>query len=216
MNIVILGPPGSGKGTYSDGVSKKFGIPHISTGDLVREAIKSGSELGKRIESYYNKGLLVPDEIIIQLLKDRLSKDDCKKGFILDGFPRNINQAKFLDEIVRVDLVIYIDVPDEIIINRLSTRRICKNCGAIYNLRTMPPKRPGICDRCGGELYQRDDDKPETIKERLKVYREHTAPLIEYYRERGILKEFKVEKEISPQEGIDSVIKIISHHFNIS
>ncbi len=213
MKIVMLGPPGSGKGTYSSRLSKKLGIPHISTGDLLREEVSKGSDLGKKAKEYMDKGELVPNEIVLEILKQRLQQPDCEKGFILDGFPRNLEQAKILETITKIDLVIYLDVPDEIIIERLSNRRICKKCGAIYNLKTMPPKVPGKCDICGGELYQREDDKPEVVKRRLETYRKETTPLIQYYREKGILSEFKVEEEIPVEKGIEEIMKIINQKF---
>ncbi|MCD6381521.1 MAG: adenylate kinase [Candidatus Aenigmarchaeota archaeon] len=209
MKLVLLGPPGSGKGTYSSRLAKELGIPHISTGDLLREEVSKGSELGKKAKEYMDKGELVPNEIVLEILKQRLQQPDCEKGFILDGFPRNLEQAKILDEITEIDKVIYLDVPDEIIIERLSNRRICKKCGAIYNLKTMPPKVPGKCDICGGELYQREDDKPEVVKNRLVVYRENTTPLINYYKEKGILVEFKIEHEIPVEEGIKKIRELI-------
>ena len=182
MRMVLLGPPGSGKGTYASRLNSVLGVPHISTGDMVREEIKAQTELGKTIKRYSDKGELVPDEIIIQLLAERLKKPGAEKGFILDGFPRTPPQAEALDKIAKLDLVINLNVPDEIIIARLSNRLTCRKCGAIYNRLTLKPKLDEICDLCGGELYQRDDDKPEVIKERLNVYRRNTEPLIEYYK----------------------------------
>lgn len=214
MKLVLLGPPGSGKGTYSSRIAKEFEIPHISTGDLLREEVKKGTELGERAKEYMNRGELVPNEIVLEILKQRLQQPDCERGFILDGFPRNLEQAKILGTIATIDLVIYLDVPDEIIIERLSNRRICRECGAIYNLKSMPPKVPGKCDVCGSELYQRDDDKPETIKNRLEVYREQTKPLIDHYKEKGILAEFKIEKEIPVEEGVESIKKLIQEKLN--
>ncbi|MFW6110566.1 MAG: adenylate kinase [Thermoproteota archaeon] len=189
MEIVLLGPPGAGKGTYASRLTKDLGIPHISTGDMVREEINAETELGKRIKEYSAKGELVPDKIIIDLLKNRLNEPDCKGGFILDGFPRTIQQAEALERISDIDVVINLEVPDEIIIKRLSNRLICEDCGAIYNRLTLKPERDNICDECGGRLYQRKDDKPEVIQERLNVYRNKTEPLIKYYKEKRLLEE---------------------------
>src|SRR4030042_4406982 len=169
MKLVFLGPPGSGKGTYASRISTILGWPQISTGDLLRGVIKGGTSLGKEAEKFYNEGKLVPDEIVLNLLKERLSKPDCRNGFILDGFPRSIEQARKLEGITKVDLVVNLAISEEGIILRLSTRRVCRKCGAIYNIRNVKPKVEGVCDKCGGELYQRDDDKTETIRKRLKV-----------------------------------------------
>jgi adenylate kinase len=211
MRIVMLGPPGSGKGTYASRLTSILGIPHISTGDLVREEINAGTEIGRKIKAYSERGELVPDEIIINLLIERLKKPDAQKGFILDGFPRTIRQAEALKEISKVDLVINLNVPDEIIIQRLSNRLICKRCGAIYNKLTLKPKVDGKCDLCGGELYQRDDDKPEIIRERLNVYRRSTEPLIEYYRREGILKDVYCNSLMTPpEEVVKKIIEVIN------
>jgi adenylate kinase len=211
MRIVMLGPPGSGKGTYASRLTSILGIPHISTGDLVREEINAGTEIGRKIKAYSERGELVPDEIIINLLIERLKKPDAQKGFILDGFPRTIRQAEALKEISKVDLVINLNVPDEIIIQRLSNRLICKRCGAIYNKLTLKPKVDGKCDLCGGELYQRDDDKPEVIRERLNVYRRSTEPLIEYYRREGILKNVYCNSLMTPpEEVVKKIIEVIN------
>ncbi len=196
MNIVLLGPPGVGKGTYAGRLSERYGIPHISTGDILREEIKRDSELGRKVKKYVERGELVPDSIIIEVIKERLAADDCRKGFILDGFPRTLNQARALDNIVRVDVVFNFVAPKEVIIERLSGRRICRKCGAIYHIRYKPPKKPGVCDICGGELYQREDDKPEVIERRLEVYKEQTAPLIDYYSKKGLLVDIDASKEV--------------------
>jgi adenylate kinase len=207
----MLGPPGAGKGTYASRLNVSLGVPHISTGDMVRDEIKAQTELGKKIKQYSDKGELVPDEIIIQLLADRLKKPDCKKGFILDGFPRTINQAESLDKISRIDVAINLNVPDEIIITRLSNRVTCKKCGAIYNLLTLKPKKEGVCDNCGGELYQRYDDKPKVIQERLNVYRENTEPLIEYYRKKSLLKDVQCNDLMTPPEVIvNQILEILN------
>ncbi|MBO3800307.1 MAG: adenylate kinase [Candidatus Brockarchaeota archaeon] len=214
MRIVILGPPGSGKGTYSSRLASRLGIPHISTGDLFRDEIKSGSELGNNISSYVSSGRLVPDDVVNRVMEKRLSKEDCRKGFILDGYPRTVNQAEFLDGISKVDVVINLNVPDEVIVRRLSSRLICRNCGAIYNKITLPPKIDGICDKCGGELYQREDDKPEIIRERIGIYKREIAPLLEYYRKKGIVLDFFYESggsggDVSPDQAVDNIIEAL-------
>ncbi|MEM1543078.1 MAG: adenylate kinase [Candidatus Bathyarchaeia archaeon] len=210
LRIVILGPPGSGKGTYASRLTNILGIPHISTGDMVREEIRAQTEIGRKIREYSDRGELVPDEIIIGLLIERLKKPDAQKGFILDGFPRTIGQAEALEEITSIDVVINLNVPDEIIIQRLSNRLTCRRCGAIYNRLTLKPKVDEICDICGGELYQREDDKPEVISERLKVYRRSTEPLIDYYRKRGLLKDVYCNDLMTPPDVIvNEILKII-------
>ena len=210
MRIVMLGPPGAGKGTYASRLNVSLGIPHISTGDMVRDEIKAQTELGKKIKQYSDKGELVPDNIIIQLLAERLKKPDCKKGFILDGFPRTINQAEALGKISKIDVVVNINVPDSIIITRLSNRVTCKKCGAIYNLLTLKPKKEGICDSCGGELYQRYDDKPKVIQERLNVYSKNTEPLIKYYKDKRLLKDVQCNDLMTPPEAIVAqILKIL-------
>jgi len=182
MNFIFLGPPGAGKGTLAGQVSEEYGIPHISTGDIFREAIKNQTPLGVKVKAIIDSGGLVSDDITCALVDDRLRKDDCKKGFILDGFPRTIPQAEALEKMVKDVKVVHFEVDDDLIIARLSNRRVCKKCGTNYNVRFMPPKQDGICDKCGGELYTRDDDKLESITHRLEVYREQTAPLIGFYR----------------------------------
>ena len=186
MKIVMLGAPGAGKGTQADKIAEKYGLPHISTGDIFRKNIKEGTELGKEAKSYMDAGKLVPDELTVRLLLDRVKNDDCAKGYILDGYPRTIPQAEALDKELKklgekIDYAINVDVPDENIINRMSGRRACLKCGATYHLKYVPPKKDGICDECGSELVIRDDDKPETVKNRLAVYHEQTQPLIEYF-----------------------------------
>jgi adenylate kinase len=181
MRLIIFGPPGSGKGTYSSRIAPKLNIPHISTGDIFREIAKSETPLGKEVAKYLGKGELVPDKIVIEILKERINKEDCKNGFILDGYPRTIPQAEALEKMVKIDKIINLIVPEDVIIQRLSTRRICKRCGSIFNIKTLPPKKEGICDHCGGELYQREDDKPEVIRERLQVYQKQTEPLLRFY-----------------------------------
>lgn len=194
MRIVFLGPPGAGKGTQAETISKEKKLPHISSGNLLREAVATGSETGIKARDYIEKGLLVPDQIVVDIIKDRIINDDCKGGFILDGFPRTLSQAKILDEMLKklgnkLDLVFHFAVSEESVVLRLSGRRICSNCGANYHIKFVPSAKDGICDKCGGKLYQRADDKLETVLERLRVYREQTEDLIEYYRKNGILKE---------------------------
>ncbi|MEM2576542.1 MAG: adenylate kinase [Candidatus Bathyarchaeia archaeon] len=216
MIIVLLGAPGSGKGTYASIINRKLGIPHISTGDLVRDEIKAGTKLGKEAAEYVNRGELIPDEKILEILKNRVSKSDCVKGFILDGYPRTIKQAEDLSKIANSDIVVNLNVPDEVIIERLAYRLICRNCGAIYNEKTLKPKKPGVCDKCGGPLYKREDDKPEVIKERLKVYREKTQPLINFYKKTGLLVEVKTEKiDASPEEVANEILKVINEKINV-
>ena len=182
LKAIMLGAPGAGKGTYSSRLQDKLGVETIATGDIFRELAKETSELSKKVKSYMEKGLLVPDEVVIEVLKQRLSKIPKGKGFILDGFPRTMEQAKMLDDITKIDVILMLDVPDWIIIERLSSRRICKNCGTVYNVRFLKPKVEGVCDKCGGPLYQRSDDNPEVIKKRLQVYQEQTKPLIEFFK----------------------------------
>ncbi len=215
MNLILLGPPGGGKGTQAKRIVEKYGIPQISTGDILREAVAKGTELGKKAKEYMDKGELVPDEVVIGIVKERLAQPDCEKGFILDGFPRTLKQAEALDEILedmnkKIDAVINISVPDEEIIKRIVYRRVCKNCGAVYNLIYSPPKEDNKCDKCGGELYQRDDDKEETVKERLRVYKEQTQPLIDYYRNKGVLFDVDGTKTIDEVwEQIESILNKI-------
>ena len=188
MKIIMLGPPGAGKGTQAEFLSEKYGIPQISTGAIIRGVIASGSDEGKRIKELIDKGMLLPDETVVSMVKNRLAEPDCKNGFILDGFPRTIEQAKALDKMgVKIDHVLSIELSDDEILERLSGRRECKVCRASYHIEDHPPKKEGICDRCGGELITRDDDKPETIKNRLGVYPESTEPLKKYYEEAHLL-----------------------------
>ena len=192
MRLILLGPPGAGKGTQASAIVKKYNIPHISTGDIFRANIKEGTELGKKAEEYMNKGLLVPDEIVVSIVKDRLTKDDCKNGFLLDGFPRTVAQAEALDQelkemLSKIDKVINIEVDKDILVERIIGRRICKNCGATYHIKFSPAKQDGICDICGGELHQRKDDTLDTVEKRIQVYMEQTKPLIDYYAQKGLL-----------------------------
>ncbi len=206
MNLIFLGPPGSGKGTQAKMLVDKYGIPQISTGDILREAVKEGTPLGKEAKKYMDEGKLVPDEVVVGIVRERLKEPDCTKGFILDGFPRTIPQAEALDKTLRemgkgIDHVLSLEVDREELVRRLSGRRTCKRCGAMYHIIFDPPKKDGVCDRCGGELYQRDDDKEETIRERLRVYEEQTAPLIEYYRKKGLLR---------PIDGVGKIEEIFA------
>jgi adenylate kinase len=187
MNMIFLGPPGAGKGTLAAMASKSMGVPHISTGDLFRAAIKNETELGKKVKDILAEGRLVPDDLTVALVKERLSLGDASKGWILDGFPRTIGQAEALEKIAAVSLVVNFDVPDDKILFRLTGRRVCKACGKVYHIVSMPSKAEGVCDACGSELYIRPDDREEAIKTRLSAYREQTAPLIEWYGKRGSL-----------------------------
>ena len=208
MKIIMLGAPGAGKGTQAKQIADKYSIPHISTGDIFRANIKNGTELGKKAKTYMDQGALVPDELTCDLVMDRIQQDDCKNGFVLDGFPRTIPQAEALDAALgkineKMDYAIDVDVPDENIVNRMSGRRACLNCGATYHLISIPPKVEGICDRCGSEIVLREDDKPETVQKRLKVYHEQTQPLIDYYKNQGILK------SVDGTQPMDEVFKAI-------
>lgn len=193
MKIIMLGAPGAGKGTQAKKIASKYEIPHISTGDIFRANIKNGTELGKKAKSFMDQGLLVPDELTVDLVMDRIQKEDCKNGYILDGFPRTIPQAEALDQALKalgdkLDYAIEVDVPDENIVKRMAGRRACVHCGATYHIVHAPTKVENICDVCGGDLILRDDDKPETVTKRLTVYHNQTKPLIDYYKEEGILE----------------------------
>lgn len=212
LRAVLLGPPGAGKGTQAVRLVEKYEIPHISTGDIFRKNIKEGTELGKKAQEYMNAGALVPDELVIDLVKDRLQQDDCKNGFLLDGFPRTIFQAEKLDEFLsesnlKMDIVINLKVEKEALIKRLTGRRVCKDCGASYHIVNIPPKKEGVCDICGGELIQRKDDNIETVENRINVYEEQTAPLIGYYKEAGSLVDF--DGEASLDEVFDAIVQAI-------
>lgn len=212
MKIIMLGAPGAGKGTQAKMIAEKYGLPHISTGDIFRANIKNGTELGKEAKEYMDKGLLVPDELTVRLLLDRVAQDDCKNGYVLDGFPRTIPQAEVLDEKLselgeKVDYAINVDVPDENIVNRMSGRRACLNCGATYHIVSIPPKKEGICDVCGSELVLRDDDRPETVQNRLKVYHEQTQPLIDFYEKKGVLR--SVDGTFPMEEVFTAITKIL-------
>ncbi|MDD6483870.1 MAG: adenylate kinase [Clostridiales bacterium] len=198
MNLILVGPPGAGKGTQGEILSKKLGIDTISTGVMLRTAIKEQTEVGKMAQSYINDGKLVPDEVMVSIVKERLGQPDCEKGFILDGFPRTTAQAQALSESgVKIDKVLSLEVDDEMIVGRLSSRRECSKCGAPYNIVSNKPQKEGICDKCGGELIQRADDNPETIQNRLNVYHEQTEPIKAYYDKLGLLVTAKGEEELS-------------------
>jgi len=207
MKLIFLGAPGAGKGTIAKMVMEKYNIPQISTGDIFRENIKSMTELGKKAKEYLDKGELVPDEITVGMVKERLAKDDCKNGYILDGFPRTIPQADALENIGRIDKVIDFQARDDVIIQRLSGRRTCKKCGAIFHVVNIPPKVEGICDKCGGELVQRSDETEDVIKNRLEVYKKQTAPLIDYYEKKGMLA--AVDANTSPEPIFAATVKVI-------
>lgn len=208
MNIVLLGPPGAGKGTQADLLQERLGIPHVASGDLFRYNLKNETELGALAKTYMNRGDLVPDDVTIAMVRDRLEQPDCEKGVVLDGFPRTIPQAEALSEMLEdmgrtLDGVISIKVSEEELVRRLSGRRICRECQTPYHVDFSPPRQEGVCDVCGGELYQRDDDKPETVRNRLRVYFDQTTPLIDYYREAGLLY------EVDGKGDIDTVNKAL-------
>jgi adenylate kinase len=212
MKIIMLGAPGAGKGTQAKMIAEKYCIPHVSTGDIFRANIKNGTELGKKAKTYMDAGQLVPDELTVDLLIDRISKDDCANGYVLDGFPRTIPQAECLDEALAkreesVDYAINVEVPDENIVNRMGGRRACVNCGATYHVVHIPPKKEGICDKCGSKLILRDDDKPETVQNRLKVYHDQTQPLIEFYEKKGVLKEVDGTQDM--KVVFEDIVKIL-------
>jgi len=201
MKIIMLGAPGAGKGSQASRIATEYQLPHISTGDIFRANLKEETELGKRAKSFMDKGELVPDDITIAMLLDRIHKEDCKNGYILDGFPRTIPQAEALKEALakkdeKIDLALDVEASDELIIKRMAGRRTCPACGAIYHIVTLPPKTEGICDRCGADLIQRKDDNEETVKNRLKIYHEVTEPLISYYKKEGILEEIDGAEEL--------------------
>lgn len=212
MKIIMLGAPGAGKGTQAKKIAAKYSIPHISTGDIFRANIKNGTELGNKAKTYMDQGLLVPDELVVDLVVDRVKQDDCKNGYVLDGFPRTIPQAEALDKALaaigeKMDYAIDVDVPDDNIVHRMSGRRACVGCGATYHLEYAPTKTEGICDACGKELILRDDDKPETVKKRLGVYHEQTQPLIDYYTNAGILK--TVDGTIDINDVFQAIVDIL-------
>lgn len=209
VNAIIFGAPGSGKGTYASRLQIKLGVDVVAMGDIFREIMKEKTSLGKKVKGYAEKGLLVPDDVVIEVLKHRLARISKKKGFILDGYPRTIEQAKSLENIAKVDVIIRLIVPDWIIIERLSTRRICKNCGQVYNIRYLKPKIDMICDKCGGPLYQRPDDTQEVIKKRIEIYEQQTRPILQYYKEKQApFIEFKAESlETPPEVAVEEILK---------
>lgn len=212
MKIIMLGAPGAGKGTQAKQIADKYSIPHISTGDIFRANLKEGTELGKKAKEYMDQGLLVPDELTCDLVMDRIGQEDCKNGFVLDGFPRTIPQAEALDAALKkigqkMDYAIDVDVPDDNIINRMSGRRACLNCGATYHIVSIPTKVEGVCDRCGSQVVLRDDDQPETVKKRLEVYHVQTQPLIDYYKTQDILK--TVDGTQPMEQVFDAIVEIL-------
>ena len=212
MKIIMLGAPGAGKGTQAKMIAEKYGIPHISTGDIFRYNIKNGTELGKEAKKYMDQGLLVPDELTVKILLDRVAQDDCKNGYVLDGFPRTIPQAEVLEEALtklgdRIDYAINVEVPDENIVKRMGGRRACVNCGATYHIEHVPPKKEGICDNCGSELILREDDKPETVKNRLSVYHKQTQPLIDFYNGKGVLR--TVDGTVDMKDVFNAIVAIL-------
>lgn len=212
MKIIMLGAPGAGKGTQAKKIAEKYKIPHISTGDIFRANIKNGTELGNKAKTYMDQGLLVPDELVVDLVVDRVKQEDCTNGYVLDGFPRTIPQAEALDAALdaigeKIDYAINVEVPDENIIRRMSGRRACVACGATYHLVHIPPKAEGICDTCGKELILRDDDKPETVEKRLNVYHDQTQPLIDYYTKKNVLVE--VDGTVDMADVFAAIVKIL-------
>ena len=212
MKIIMLGAPGAGKGTQAQMIADQYSIPHISTGDIFRANIKNGTELGMEAKKYMDQGLLVPDELTVKILLDRVAQEDCKDGYVLDGFPRTIPQAEVLDRSLEelgsgIDYAIDVDVPDGNIVKRMSGRRACLACGATFHVEHVPPKQEGICDRCGKDLVLRDDDKPETVQNRLKVYHDQTQPLIEYYTGKGVLR--TVDGTMDMQDVFRSIVEIL-------
>jgi len=212
MKVIMLGAPGAGKGTQAKMIAKKYQVPHVSTGDIFRANIKNGTELGMEAKKYIDRGLLVPDNLTVKILLDRVSQPDCANGYVLDGFPRTIPQAEVLDEALRelgekVDYAINIDVPDENIVKRMSGRRACLKCGATYHIEHIPSKVEGVCDTCGSELVLRDDDKPETVLNRLEVYHNQTQPLIDFYEKKGVLK--SVDGTVDMQSVFEAIVAIL-------
>ena len=204
-NFVFLGPQGSGKGTVIGKIKDKYAVPHISTGDMFREALKEGTEFGKKAQEYMNRGELVPDDVTCGMVNERVARDDCVDGYMLDGFPRNLKQAKALAEITTINTAVLLDVPEEISLERLSVRRQCRECGAIFHLQFVPPAVDAVCDKCGGELYQREDDMPEAIKERLAIYRAETMPIVGFYEDLGVL--VKVDGSATPDKVAAEIVK---------
>lgn len=212
MNVLLMGPPGAGKGTQADLIKDRYPIPHISTGDMFREAVSTGTELGKEAKKYMDSGKLVPDEVTIGIVQERLAQDDCKEGFLLDGFPRTVKQAEALDQVLaklgkKVEAAINITVPEDILYERMSGRISCRDCKTVYHLKFNPPAKAGICDKCGGELIQRSDDQGDTVKRRLEVYAEQTNPLIEYYEKQGVLNDIDGNRD--SQAVFADIVKVM-------
>ena len=219
MKIIMLGAPGAGKGTQAKMIAEKYQVPHVSTGDIFRANIKNGTELGMEAKKYMDQGLLVPDELTVKILLDRVAADDCKNGYVLDGFPRTIPQAEVLDKALAelnesIDYAINVDVPDENIVKRMSGRRACVTCGATYHIEHVPPKQEGICDKCNSQLILRDDDKPETVLNRLKVYHDQTQPLIDFYDAKGVLK--SVDGTVDMQDVFNAIVSILEAYWDFT
>ena len=218
MRIVLLGPPGAGKGTQAKTLSEKLGLPHVSTGDLLRQNVKDKTALGREAKDYMERGLLVPDKLVAKMLMQRMDNPDVKKGFILDGYPRNLNQAQVLDNVLKernlnIDMVVYLDTSDPVIIQRLGGRLVCSSCGANFHIRNMPPKKAGVCDKCGGRLYQRTDDNEETVKKRLEVYKKEVSSLIRYYEAEQKL--YRLAADEDAQIVLDKIIEL-AHRYDDS
>jgi len=212
MNLLFMGPPGAGKGTQAKLISERYNIPHISTGDMLRDAVAKGTELGKKVKEIMEKGELVSDDLINQIVKERLSQKDCDRGFILDGYPRTLKQAHALEDILwklskKLDLAIFVDVPEEKLVLRITSRRVCPKCGRVYNLLSLKPRNDEVCDDCNVKLIQRDDDKEETVRRRYKVYMEATQPLIDYYKNKGILRVVNGDLDIA--EVTNNILRIL-------
>lgn len=212
MRVILLGPPGAGKGTHAADISKTMGMPHVSTGDMFRAALKQGTPLGLEAKKFMDAGTLVPDDLVVAMVRERICQPDCTKGFLLDGFPRTAVQAEKLGETMaaagqKIDMVLNLACAKDTVVSRLAGRRVCRQCGSIYHVRNMPPKREGVCDKCAGELYQRDDDKEATVLNRLDVYERQTAELIDYYRRLGLLKD--VDADAPRQETLDALLALL-------
>ncbi|MEE9323098.1 MAG: adenylate kinase [Candidatus Aenigmarchaeota archaeon] len=201
MNMIFLGPPGIGKGTQAEVVSRKYGIPRISTGEIMREEVKRGTELGKEVKGYMARGELVPDELVMDITKKRVMEGDCERGFVLDGVPRTVRQAEELGRVTKIDIVLNLVTSEKVILERMAGRLTCRKCGAVYHKKSIPPKREGVCDRCRGELYQREDQSEKVVEKRLEMYEKETKPLVEYYKKKGILI------EVNAEGGKEDVVK---------